>query len=99
MGRHGCGGWSRFSSRGQSGKVATSVKLLSDFRYDSGADLHPLLFAFARQHYEALGWTWAVAWCGLCEVNEDDSYSTYTYRGRRLPEGWDEPLRAALGRP
>ncbi|MBN1810475.1 MAG: hypothetical protein JXA14_01420, partial [Anaerolineae bacterium] len=83
----------------QAGEVETSVKLLSDFRYDSGTDLHPLVFAFIRQHYEALGWTWAVAWCDLCAMDEDYERAEYVYRGRPLPEGWDEPLRAALDRP
>jgi hypothetical protein len=80
----------------QQGEVETSVKLLSDFRYDSGTDLHPILFEFLRRHYEALGWTWALAWCDLCAVEEDYESLIYSYRGQPLASNWERPVRDIL---
>ncbi len=80
----------------EQGDLATSVKLLSDFRYDSGADAHPMLFKFQRAHYEALGWTWASAWCDLCTVDGDGQNRRYWYRGLPLSPGWDQPVRSAM---
>jgi hypothetical protein len=81
----------------EQGDVETSVKLLSDFRYDSGTDLHPILFEFLRRHYDVLGWTWALAWCDLCALAKDDQAMRYVYRGRPLPQQWDRPVRRWLG--
>jgi hypothetical protein len=83
----------------QQGDVETSLKLLSDFRYDSGTDLHPILFAFLRRHYEALRWSWALAWCDLCALDEDHESVSYSYRGQSLPPNWDQPVRSRLGLP
>lgn len=80
----------------EQGDLATSVKVLSDFRYDTGADMHPVLFEFLRAHYQALGWTWASAWCDLCTVDEDDESRRYWYRGLPLSPGWDQPVRSAM---
>ncbi len=80
----------------QAGKAELSVKLLSDFRYDSRTDLHPVLFEFLRLHYEELGWEWALAWSDLCAVDDDESRQ-YWYRGQPLSANWDRPVRDFLG--
>ena len=80
----------------QKGDFETSVRLLSDFRYDSGTDLHPLLFEFLRLHYEALGWKWALAWCDLCAMDEQYERRQYWYQGQLLPRNWDQPVRSFL---
>jgi hypothetical protein len=81
----------------QERKGETSVKLLSNFRYDSGTDLHPILFEFLRLHYEELRWQWALAWCDLCAVDEDYETRRYRYRGQALSANWDQPVRQVLG--
>lgn len=81
----------------EQGDVTTSVKLLSDFRYDTGADLHPVLFEFLRAHYEELGWKWALAWCRLCAVDESYESRQYKYRGQALASNWEQPIRSVLG--
>lgn len=78
------------------GNAATSVKLLSDFRYDSRTDLHPVLFEFLRLHYEELDWEWALAWSDLCALDDDES-KHYWYRGQPLSANWDRPVRELLG--
>lgn len=81
----------------EQGDVAASIKLLSDFRYDTGTDLHPVLFEFLRLHYEELGWEWALAWCGLCAVDESYESRQYRYRGQSLAANWDQPIRGVTG--
>lgn len=83
----------------QKGEIETSLKLLNDFRYDSGTDLHPIMFEFLRLHYERLGWQWALAWCDLCGVDAQYKSECYRYRGQPLSGNWDQPVRSLLGTP
>jgi len=66
----------------QAGKVETSLRLLSDFRRDSGADLHTVLFKFLQRHYEQLGWEWATVWCEMCAAGARVDCENYTYMGQ-----------------
>jgi len=81
----------------QAGEIETSVKLVSDFRRDSRADLHAALLKFLQHHYERLGWEWAMIWCEMCTAGAGvEGGDGYTYMGHPLPPGWDEPVRAVL---